>query len=255
LDVQRLQESFAMTVSSRNGRLTPDQVQSVSFPPARFGRRGLDEETVHSFCDQVQHELVTLLNEKASLWEEVERLRRRIIDSGDPAGARPEDAHVQAVRILSNAQQMADKYVADAQEYSRQITGDARRRRDEVLAEAKAHAERVLDEAHSRASRAADEMASEPGRAAGGEWRDRTAELAYLRTFSEVYRIHLRAYLETLLNNVEDWEQSEKESLAAARSGLPFPFPPGAHGQSPPPAPGPTSYSSPPPGSSPARLP
>ena len=40
-----------MTVSSRNGRLTPDQVQSISFPPARFGRRGLDEETVHSFCD------------------------------------------------------------------------------------------------------------------------------------------------------------------------------------------------------------
>src|SRR6266516_4250784 len=64
-----------MTVSSRNGRLTPDQVQSISFPPARFGRRGLDEETVHSFCDQVQHELMTLLNEKASLWEEVERLR------------------------------------------------------------------------------------------------------------------------------------------------------------------------------------
>src|SRR6266550_1606578 len=81
-----------MTVSSRNGRLTPDQVQSISFPPARFGRRGLDEETVHSFCDQVQHELMTLLNEKASLWEEVERLRRRIIDAGDPSGARPEDA-------------------------------------------------------------------------------------------------------------------------------------------------------------------
>ena len=50
-----------MTVSSRNGRLTPDQVQSISFPPARFGRRGLDEETVHAFCDHVQHELMTLL--------------------------------------------------------------------------------------------------------------------------------------------------------------------------------------------------
>jgi cell division septum initiation protein DivIVA len=238
-----------MTVSSRNGRLTPDLVQSISFPPARFGRRGLDEETVHSFCDQVQHELMTLLNEKASLWEEVERLRRRIIEAGDPSGARPEDAHIQAVRILANAQQMADRYVADAQGYSRQITTDARRRRDEVLAEAKTHAERVLDEAHSRASRAADVVSSEPGPSASGEWRDRTAELAYLRTFSEVYRTHLRAYLETLLNNVEDWEQSEKESLAAARGELPFPFPPGAQGQSPPP--GPTSYSSPPPGSSP----
>ncbi|SRR6266487_5022256 len=244
-----------MTVSSRNGRLTPDQVQSISFPPARFGRRGLDEETVHSFCDQVQHELMTLLNEKASLWEEVERLRQRIIDSGDPSGARPEDAHIQAVRILSNAQQMADKYVADAQEYSRQLAEDARRRRDEVLAEAKTHADRVLDDAHGRASRAADVVASEPGSPASGEWRDRTAELAYLRTFSEVYRTHLRAYLETLLNNVEDWEQSEKESLAAARAELPFSFPPGAQGQAPPPAPGPTSYSSPPPGTSPYSTP
>jgi Oxidoreductase FAD-binding domain len=135
------------------------------------------------------------------------------------------------------------------------FTGDARRRRDEVLSEAKAHAERVLDEAHSRASRAADEMASEPGPAAGGEWRDRTAELAYLRTFSEVYRTHLRAYLETLLNNVEDWEQSEKASLAAAGAELPFPFPPGTQGQAPPPAPGPTSYSSPPPGTSPYSSP
>src|SRR5215468_5815351 len=243
-----------MTVSSRNGRLTPDLVQSISFPPARFGRRGLDEETVHSFCDQVQHELVTLLNEKASLWEEVERLRRRIIDSGDPTGARPEDAHIQAVRILSNAQQMADKYVADAQQYSRQLAQDARRQRDEVLGEAKRHADRVLDEAHSRASQAAEVMASEPGSPAGGEWRDRTAELAYLRTFSEVYRTHLRAYLETLLNNVEDWEQSERESLAAARAELPFPFPSGAQGQ-PLPAPGPTSYSSPPPGSSPYSAP
>src|SRR5215472_6879314 len=258
-----------MTVSSRNGRLTPDLVQSVSFPPARFGRRGLDEETVHSFCDHVQHELMTLLNEKASLWEEVERLRRRIIDSGDPTGARPEDAHIQAVRILSNAQQMADKYVADAQEYSRQLTQDARRQRDEVLGEAKKHADRVLDEAHSRASHAADLMASEPGSPASGEWRDRTAELAYLRTFSEVYRTHLRAYLETLLNNVEDWEQSEQSSLAAARAELPFPFPPvsptpsPAQGPPPPAAgPPPSPYSSPPsytsqpyPSPSPARLP
>src|SRR5215475_1579169 len=244
-----------MTASSRNGRLTPDQVQSISFPPARFGRRGLDEETVHSFCDQVQHELVTLLNEKASLWEEVERLRRRILDSGEASGARPEDAHVQAVRILSNAQQMADRYVADAQKYSRQLAEDARRSRDQVLAEARAHAGRVLDEARSRASRAADVVTAEPGSAASGEWRDRTAELVYLQTFSEVYRTHLRAYLETLLNNVEDWEQSEKASLAAARAELPFPFPPTAPGQAPPPAPGPTSYSSPPPGSSPYSTP
>lgn len=261
-----------MTVPPRSGeRLTPDQVRSATFSQARFGHRGYDEEHVLAFCALVERELVALLNEKASLCEEVERLRRRIIDAGDASGVRPEDAHIQAVRILSNAQQMADRYVADAQDYSRQLTAEARRHRDEVLAEAKTHAGRVLDEAHSRASRAAEVVTAEPGSAANGEWRDRTAELAYLRTFSEVYRTHLRAYLETLLNNVEDWEESERSSLASARAELPFPFPsvspPPAQGQAPPPAPGagpPSSpYSSPPsytsqpsyPSPSPARLP
>jgi DivIVA domain-containing protein len=246
-----------MTVTSRSGgRLTPDQVRSITFPPSRFGHRGYDEDHVLAFCAQVEQELVTLLNEKTSLWEEVERLRRRIVDSGDPtAGARPEDAHIQAVRILSNAQQMADRYVADAQQYSRQLAEEARRRRDEVLAEAKVHARRVLDAAHSQASRAAEGVAAEPVPAANGEWRDRTAELAYLRTFSEVYRTHLRAYLETLLNNVEDWERSEQSSLAAARSELPFPFPaappaaarpsPPPGGQSPYPTPDQSSYPAP----------
>jgi len=265
-----------MTVTSRSGeRLTPDQVRSISFPQARFGHRGYDEQHVLAFCALVERELVTLLNEKASLWEEVQRLRRRIIDSGDASGVGPEDAHVQAVRILSNAQQMADRYVADAQQYSRQITEEARRHRDEVLAEAKTHAGRVLDEAHSRASHAADVLTAEQGAAPNGEWRDRTAELAYLRTFSEVYRTHLRAYLETLLSNVEDWEQSEKSSLTAARAELPFPFPsvspppspaqgspaqgppPPAAGQPSSPYSSPPSYTSPPsyPSPSPARLP
>jgi DivIVA domain-containing protein len=250
-----------MTVTSRSGeRLTPDQVRSLTFSQARFGRRGYDEEHVLAFCALVERELVTLLNEKASLWQEVERLRRRIIDAGDASGVRPEDAHVQAVRILSNAQQMADRYVADAQQYSRQLTEEARRHRDEVLAEAKTHAGRVLDEAHSRASRAAEVVTAEPASAANGEWRDRTAELAYLRTFSEVYRTHLRAYLETLLSNVEDWEQSERSSLEAARAELPFPFPSVSPAQGPPsPAAGPpsSSYSSQPSYSppSPARLP
>jgi DivIVA domain-containing protein len=217
-----------MTVTSRNGeRLTPDQVQAVAFPPSRLGRRGYDEEQVRVFCAQVEHELVTLLNEKAALWEEVERLRRRIMgDAGDLPGSRPEDAHIQAVRILSNAQQTADRYVADAQQYSRQLAEDARRRRDEVLAEAREHAERVTGEAHSQASRAAEMAMAGPASPPAGERQELTAELGYLRMFSEVYRTTLRAYLEALLRNVEEWERTEKSSVAAARAELPFPSPP-----------------------------
>lgn len=211
-----------MTVTYYRGaeRLTPDQVQGVAFPAARLGRRGFDEEHVRAFCGQVERELVTLLNEKASLWEEVERLRRRVLGetTGDLPAIRPEDAHVQAVRILSSAQQTADQYVADAQEYSRQLAEDARRRRDEVLAEARAHADRVLEQAHQHASYAATAAISGPEGV--GDHRQLRAEVAYLRTFSEVYRTHLRAYLEALLRNVAEWEHTEKSSLATAESGL-----------------------------------
>ena len=47
------------------------------------------------------------------------------------------------------------------------------------------------------------------------------AELACLRTFSDVYRNHLRAYLEALLRNVAEWERAEKSFPAAVRADLP----------------------------------
>jgi DivIVA domain-containing protein len=220
-----------MPVTSRtDNRLTPDAVQSVTFPSARLGRRGLDEEHVWAFCGQVERELVRLFNERTTLTDEVQRLRRRVLGlTGDDAGSgyRPDDAHVQAVRILSKAQQTADRYVADAQEYSRQLTQDARRRRDEILSEARSHAAAMLDEAHGEASRAAEAALAAPLASSelepGADRSELQAELVYLRTFSDVYRSHLHAYLDALLRNVEEWERAEKISLDAARASLPGP--------------------------------
>jgi DivIVA domain-containing protein len=205
-------------------RLTPDEVQAVTFPLSRIGRRGFDEESVRAFLAEVERELVTLLNEKVSLWNEVERLRRRIIagmKQGDAAAASGvlfgrEDAHVHAVRILSNAQLTADRYVADAQAYSHRLTEEARTRRDEILTEAQEHADMVLDEASNRAREAAIATLDAP---AEGEHlqADRSAlkaELAYLRTFGEVYRAHLRAYTEGMLRSIADWEDKEAHTLA-----------------------------------------
>jgi len=232
-----------MTVITGNdNRLTPDAVQAVSFPSARLGRRGLDEEHVRAFCGQVERELVRLLNERTALTDEVQRLRRRVLgQAGNESGSgyRQDDAHVQAVRILSKAQQTADRYVADAQEYSRQLAQDARRRRDEILTEAKSHAAVMLEEAHGEASRAAEAALAAPVPAAtpaqaSAERRELEAEVAYLRTFSDVYRAHLHAYLDALVRNVEEWERTEKSSLAAVRADLPrlphYPQPPAPTG-------------------------
>lgn len=138
-------------ISPADNRLTPDAVQAVAFPSARIGRRGLDEEHVRAFCAQVERELVKLLNERTSLAVEVQRLRRQVLglsgNEGDLVHPRS-DANVQAVRILSEAQQIADRYVADARAYSERLAAEAQRRRDEVLAEAKSRAEMMLEQAH-----------------------------------------------------------------------------------------------------------
>jgi DivIVA domain-containing protein len=214
-------------------RLTPDDVQSASFPLSRLGRRGYDEEHVRVFLQEVERELVTLLNEKVSLWNEVERLRRRILsgmksDGDDGVLFGREDAHVHAVRILSNAQLTADRYVADAQAYSHRLTEEARSRRDEILTEAQRHADMVLAEAQSRAREAALATLNAPAVAPQME-ADRSAlkaELAYLRTFGEVYRTHLRAYTEGMLRSIAEWERSEagaiEQASADAEAGGPF---------------------------------
>src|SRR5262245_51829271 len=209
-----------MTVAwhDQQKRLTPDDVQAVTFPLSRLGRRGYDEDRVRVFLRAVERELVTLLNEKVSLWNEVERLRKRIMTGMRPGGDGVlfgrEDAHVHAVRILSNAQLTADRYVADAQAYSHRLTEEARSRRDEILTEAQQHADMVLDEASARAKEAA--IAALNGPVPPQEDATRSglrAELAYLRAFGEVYRTHLRAYTEGMLRSIDEWEHREARSL------------------------------------------
>jgi DivIVA domain-containing protein len=221
-----------------SGRLTPDSVQGVSFPPAKLGRRGLDERHVRAFCGQVERELVRLLNERTSLSNEVQRLRNRVL-GGEGAEARilQDDAQAQAVHILSTAQQTADRYVADAQAYSRQLADDARQMRDQILAEARARAAAVLEEAHGKASLAAEASLAAPIPGVDDDRRELQAEVAYLRTYSDVYRTHLHTYLDTLLRNVEEWEQAEKQTLAAVRGDTPPELPalPDVPAPSPPP--------------------
>jgi DivIVA domain-containing protein len=208
-------------------RLTPEDLQAVSFPLSRLGRRGYDEDHVRAFLQEVERELVTLLNEKVSLWNEVERLRRRII-TGKKSGTNGvlfgrEDAHIHAVRILSSAQLTADRYVADAQAYSHRLTEEARTRRDQILSEAQQHADLVLEEASSRAREAALATLNAPPVPAQMQ-ADRSAlqaELAYLRTFGEVYRTHLRAYTEGMLRSIAEWEHNEAGAIqqASAEAG------------------------------------
>ncbi len=203
-------------------RLTPDDVENATFPTSRLGRRGFEEEAVREFLHLVHGEFVRLVNERASLWQEVQRLRRRIIAGkvdGESNGVLfgESDAHVHAVRILSTAQTTADRYVADAQAYSSRVTEEARLRRDEIMRDAQQYSDMVLEEAHERAREAAvSALNSAPVPQTDSEQRAAQAELAYLRTYSDVYRSHLRAYTEGILRGIDEWERKEAASLQEA---------------------------------------
>ncbi len=212
-----------LPVVSEGSRLTPGELQSVVFARAALGRRGYDEEQVRNFLAYVERELVQILNDKAALAAEVDRLRAQAAKGASGVMA-PEDAHFQAVRILSQAQQTADLYVADAERYTRELAHEARLQREAILTDAPGRAEPMREDAHRKAAAVADAAvrdaersrpgpAARPGALPDDERRAMEREIAYLRTYSDVYRTHLRSYLEALLRNVDEWENSEKASL------------------------------------------
>ena len=199
---------------------TPERVRSAAFTPTRLGRRGVDEAEVREFCAWISDGLGRLLNDNSMLQAEIQRLRNRLLDGKGKAGIRPEDVHVQAVSVLSRAQQTADRCVADAQEYSRELADEARMRRDEILREAKVRASMILEEAHSSAAEAAEAARDTPDPVALADQQGLQAEIAYLRTFSDVCRTHLRAYLESLTRSIEEWERSERDGARAAKDSV-----------------------------------
>lgn len=206
-------------------RMTPEELLTATFPLSRLGRRGYEEDSVDEFLRAVHSEFVRLVNDRTTLWQEVQRLRRRVIADGDSQGVLfgKADAHVHAVRILSTAQVTADRYVADAKAYSSRLTEEARQRHDEIMQEAQHYSDMILEDAHARASEAARTALN--GSAPPQSEHERQAaqaELAYLRTYSDVYRAHLRAYTEGILRGIEDWERKEANSFSEAAQGLPI---------------------------------
>jgi cell division septum initiation protein DivIVA len=197
-------------ITGDEGRLTPDQVRSVIFPLARLGRRGLDEMYVRAFCAKVEEEIVFLLSERAALYHQAEELRQRFRDAEDAEpGYAPGIARLQAVQILSDAQKTAERFVSEAQEYCRELAQNARQSRDQMLTDARRDAARMLEHADNEARSVAADAAV---RATPEEHENLQEEIAYLRMFSEVYRSHLRAYLEALMRNLEEWARAEQSS-------------------------------------------
>ncbi len=137
-------------------RLTPDRVRSVQFTRTPIGRRGLSEEEVAQFMQRVADDIAARDASEASLRAKVAHYKSTLVQwQQDQTESRSEDLvlaageharpTVEAVNILSRAQQEADAYVAQTQEYCRRLAADAQDHAQEILADAKARAAVVAD--------------------------------------------------------------------------------------------------------------
>ena len=152
-----------------------------------MGRRGLADDEVASFLQRVADEIATRDAAETSLRAKVTHYKNTLVQwQREQSESRVEEvngrspdtssATVDAVNILSRAQQEADAYVAQTQEYCRRLA-----------AEAHEHAQRVLDDATSRADAAAEEAVVElrarEGENHSPELEDLERRLAWARTF------------------------------------------------------------------------
>ncbi|RCG25066.1 DivIVA domain-containing protein [Sphaerisporangium album] len=178
--------------------LTPDQVRKQDFSRTSLGRRGYSEEDVRAFLYRVADDMAAGDKEKADLRAYIDRMRQWYKERGinaEHAAPQQQALSVDAINILSRAQQSADAQIAEAGDYARRIIGDARRQYEQILTEAQRQAEEAAD--------AAVGAYRSGGGVHGAEAEELERRIAYLRTFADVTRVQLRATLEGLAQEID----------------------------------------------------
>ncbi|GAA0376763.1 cell wall synthesis protein Wag31 [Microbispora corallina] len=176
--------------------LTPDRVRKQEFSRTALGRRGYSEDEVRSFLYRIADDIAAGDKEKADLRAYIERMRQWYKEHGlNPEQAVPQQGlSVDAINILSRAQQTADAQIAEAEDYARRIVGQARQQYEEILQEAQRQAEEAANQAVGAY------RSGEGAHSAEAEELER--RIAYLRTFAEVTQVQLRSVLEGLAQEV-----------------------------------------------------
>src|SRR4051794_1269975 len=146
-------------------------------------------------------------------------------DMGDGGG----DSHMQVAKVLSMAQEMAERLTAEAKSEADTMLGDARSKSEQLLSDARAKSDGLVNDARSRAEtmlndartraetlerQSRDKAATLVGDAErkqaeiiGTITRDKSVlekKIDELRTFEREYRTRLKTYLETQLRDLGD---------------------------------------------------
>jgi DivIVA domain-containing protein len=247
--------------------LTPADVHNVAFSKPPIGKRGYNEDEVDAFLDLVETELTRLIEENSDLRQRVNELDQELAgaragngssqtteaiplyrpepepepvkSAPEPVKSAPEPAApavstgsneehaLRAAKVLSLAQDTADrltgtakaesdKLLADARANADQILGDARREAETTVTEARQRADAMLSDAQNRsetqlrqAQEKADALQADAERKhseiMGTINQQRTVlegRLEQLRTFEREYRTRLKTYLESQLEEL-----------------------------------------------------
>lgn len=236
--------------------LTPADVHNVAFSKPPIGKRGYNEDEVDAFLDLVENELTRLIEENSDLRQRISELDQELGAGGgggaaptiaqpipayeppqpeqvkqpEPVAAAPssnEEQALKAARVLSLAQDTADRLTGSAKAESDKLLADARANADQILSEARHTAETTVADARQRAdtmladaqSRSENQLrqAQEKADALQADAERKHSEimgtinqqrtvlegrLEQLRTFEREYRTRLKTYLESQLEEL-----------------------------------------------------
>lgn len=221
--------------------LTPADVHNVAFSKPPIGKRGYNEDEVDAFLDLVETELARLIEENADLRQRVGELDAELTSSRGgvvqtqvvpvvqpvmEAGV-SEDQGLKAARVLSLAQDTADRLTNSAITESENMLADARAQAEQIVSEARDFADTTVTDARERAdamladaqtrSEAQLRAAQEKADILQGDAERKHTELMntinqqrtvlegrleQLRTFEREYRTRLKTYLESQLEEL-----------------------------------------------------
>ena len=162
-------------------RFSPRAIREAAFSPRR---RGVDETEVRRFLGALSDQIEAGDAERARLRAELDGLRQRMDESGDPQAINP-----QAIALFSQAQQVADNLVAEAVDHARALMSDTRKQQREIL-----------EKARSAVGEAVPQIDAAAARQPGGST---AREVEYVRTFAKVAQVQLRSVLEALTEQVD----------------------------------------------------
>ncbi|BCT77602.1 hypothetical protein SCMU_34440 [Sinomonas cyclohexanicum] len=165
-----------MSTSPHGGRISPSEVRTATFEQVG---QGYDTGAVHYFLNAVADQM------------EADRVQIE---------ARGANAQDEMVKIISQAQVLAEKFVAEAEQYSKDLVASARTQYSEILRRAE----------ESAGSRSGGEVATT--KSAVPEYTTPIDEIEYVRTYTKVAQVQLRAVIDALAEQVNKLGDVPKSS-------------------------------------------